>query len=593
MPSPRAWSYLTLLCLIPALTGCPTQPSATETDTGPTTGTQTETSATTTTMDCPVGALGCACTNGGVCDPGLVCAPDKTCAEETSTGEPSTGASSTTTDTTGTTTSDVSTTGPTTPCDPADGQPNLDCIEIDPNQPFCADAGVCGGCTVLSPELGCAQLDPEHPLCNPEDGHCVACTADDATMCTGDTPACDPLTNECTGCFEHSHCPDTACDILAGKCFPSDRIIHIRTGLPADGECTDKVPLGGTVDDPYCNATYAMMHAQKDGATSGWTFKWLPTDAAFYHGSVTALGVNADTPVSYAFVHAGPLLTHEDLELQYHTQFRAVEPVFTVGTNITAYIHNFGIFNQSLQSDVGVGLGCLEGANVFVDDSLIRDARGANIRGIGCNLHLRRTSVYKGRTEGIELDCSMRHCELHLENSFISDHGYVQGDGGGGMVLDNVTVDILYSTILNNNAEPDLNDPTARGDAIHCLGDNVDGTIRNSVIASKQMGNLLSIKCDPNQLAVTTTLLDSEAFKQGNHKTDAEQILGWFKSNGFTGAKLLKSKKEFEDDAAYELVTGQVAAWKKGDPLVDFDGHPRTVVKDGDPDIPGADVHAP
>lgn len=590
MPDNRAWSSVAVLGLASALAGCPPASSSTDSATG--TGTTSGTTGA-STGDCAIGALGCPCTKGGACDPGLVCGPDEICVDPGGTSEPSTGATestttgdpdpstSTTTTTEGTT--DSSSTGPAKPCDPADGQPNFDCMEIDPNRPYCAEAGVCGGCSVLPIEGGCAKLDPEHPICNPEDDRCVACTVDDDSLCTGDKPACDLLTNECTGCYEHSHCPGTACDILKGECFPPDKILYVRVGVPEDGECTENVPLGGTIDNPYCYANLAIAHAQDQGPTSGWTFKFLETNSPYYHGKVLIPGVPANTPVSYAFIHEGSY-SQEDAAFKYHTRIQAPGPVFVVGENVTAYINNFTIFNTALQSDVGVGIGCLPGANVFFYDGFVTDARGPGIRAIGCNIYLKRASVHGGRTEGIDLACAEQHCELHMENSYVTDNGYVEVDGGGGIVAENATLHILYSTILNNNNEPDPNDASARGDAIHCVGDAVDGTIRNSVIASKQMGNFASIKCDPGKLTVTSSLLDSEPFKQNNHKIDSETILGYFDTNTITGEKVFKNfPKDFDTDVLKH------AFWQKGDPRFDFDGEPR-IAKDGEKDFPGADV---
>lgn len=591
MRSPRAWSYVTYLCLASALAGCPATPNASDTATDTATSTQTGTS-TMTTGECPIGSVGCPCTNGGVCDPGLVCAQDKTCVDASGTTEPSTGTSTGTTDVTSSSTDPVSTTGPATPCDPADGQPNLDCMQIDPNQPYCADAGVCGGCTVL-PVEGCAQLDPSKPICNPDNGKCVACTADDDDLCTGDTPACNTATNECEGCYEHSHCPETACDILKRECFPLDKVLYVRNGLAQDGECTEALLQGGTIDDPYCSANHAINHAQnKEGPTSGWTFKFLETNAAFYHGSVTAPSIDDNDvtePVSYAFVHVGPG-TQQDAASYYHSRFQAIEPVFTVGTNIVAYIHNFGLYSLNVQSDGGVGVACLPGSTVWLDDSYIRDARGPGVRSLGCDVYLRRSSIYKGKTEGIELNCEQEHCELHMFNSYISENLYFQGNGGGGIRAENATLDILYSTIIGNNNEVDPNDMTANGDAIHCVGDLVDGQIRNSVIARKQMGNLYSIKCDPAKLSVQNSLIDTDLFVAGNHKKDGESILGFFHENTITGARPINGKKVELDNPDNLDLLATLAVWLNGDPRADFDGEPRAA-KDGESDWVGADVY--
>lgn len=579
MRSPRAWSYLTSLLVAPLLGACPPAPVAQETDSDPSTGTKsTDSSGSATTGECPIGDPGCPCTNGGACNPGLVCAPDQRCVDEDGTTSSATSTDSST-DEVSTTVSDSSTTDEPTECEPENGTLNADCVAIDPDQPYCADTNVCGGCTVLPADNGCALVAPGKPICNPEDGKCVACTGDDDSQCGGETPACNPVTNTCEGCFEHSHCPETACDILARTCFPTDRIIYIRHGTAEDGYCTNNVWQGGTIDAPYCNANQAIDHAQYEGASSGWTFKFLKTEFIdYYHGPVTVNGVGE--PVSYAFVHEEEY-SQELVHYQQHTRLQAADPVFTVGEDVTAYVKNFGLYSVG-QSDYATGVTCLPGGKVFLDDSFVRDARGAGIRAVGCDVHLNRSSVFAGKSEGIELNCADKHCELHMVNSYISGNLFYQGKGGGGITAENAALDIAYSTILANNNEHELMDPMARGDSIHCVGDLVTGTIRNSVIARTQMGNVLSIKCDPETLLVTNSLIDSDLFKVGNQKKDSETIVAAFQDNLLTGARPVYK------NAAAEV--REMAVWVKGDPLVDFDGEPR-VAKEAMGEYAGADVY--
>ncbi|MBZ5716057.1 hypothetical protein [Nannocystis pusilla] len=594
MRSPRAWSYVTYLASALALLGACPPSTATTTDGDPTTDAQTQ--STETAGDCPIGDLGCPCTQGGGCNPGLMCSPDQTCIGDdptTTDGPTSLTSTSSTGGESSTTIEETSTTAPPVPCDPADGNPNPDCMAIDADQPYCSDSLVCGGCTVLPPD-GCAIIDPSTPLCNPEDGKCVECTLDDASLCGGATPACNPATNACEGCFEHSHCPETACDILKRECFPSDRIMYIRHGssqaMPP--HCTDTVPLGGTEEAPYCNANLAIAHAQSEGPSSGWTFKFL--EAAIFnsfHGSITAPSVQVDEPISYAFVHVGEY-SQENASQHQHTQLQSSNPVINIGANITAYVDNFAVYSVA-QSDNGVGVLCQSNSTVFLDDSFIRGTRGAGIRSFGCDLYLRRSSVYSSKTEGVELNCAEQHCELHMVNSYLTDNQHFQGDGGGGIVAENATLDINFSAILGNNAEVDANDPAARGDSIHCIGDNVGGMIRNSVIGRKPMGNMSSIKCDIQMLTVKTSLIDSDEFKDGNSKKAGETILQYFQDNLITGARPIdpdpgdtQEEKDQLDPSDLDL-----AMWEKGDPQVDFDGDPRQA-KHMQPEPVGADVLA-
>lgn len=550
------------------LTACPPTPSETSGDAS--SGGQTDTSS--TTSMCTIGSLNCACTQGGACDPGLVCSVDKVCVDDggnSGSGSTSGTTSGTTGDVSGSSSS--SSTGAPPECDPGVGQPNIDCMELDPERPYCAEAGVCGGCTVLPAGMGCAELDAKKPLCNADDGHCVECTLDNQELCGGNEPACNPNTNACEGCFEHSHCPDSgACDLAARKCFPNDKVLHIRLGLPGQAPCTDKIGQGGTMNNPYCFFDAALAHAQKDGPTSGWVFKFMKTDwTEFYQPAVTIIGF--DSPVSYALIHEPGSPKFGDR----HTRILDGTDLLTVGSNVTAYINNFGLEAINPASDKTYGILCLQGGRVYLDDSYVVGARGPGIRSVGCEVHMRRSAVTQGWTEGVDIVDS----ELHLLNSSITNNTFHVGFNGGGIAASNTKIDILYSTIIGNN-----NELMAGGDSINCRDDLVMGAIRNSVIGRKSMGNNPSIKCNPLNLTVTTSALDSDEFKAGNYKTDGETILSWFLVDKTTGAAVVTK-------AGAPLLQDK-AVWQKGDPWADYEGDPRPG-KVGQYDYAGADVYVP
>lgn len=517
-----------------------------------------------TAAECTIGSLGCPCTQGGACDPGLACSPEKVCVDDGGSGSGD--------DSSGTTAEPASsssgTTAEPTECDPVGGQPSLDCS--DPAKPFCAEAGVCGGCTVLPAEMGCAQLDAGKPFCNPEDGRCVECTAEDDSLCVGNKPACDLDTNACVGCFEHSHCPQSACDLVKRECFPTDKIVHVRLGLPGESQCTLNVGEGGTKENPYCFLQQAIDHAQLEGPTPGWVFKMMKTTWTKFHHPY-AVFKGTQSPVSYALIHEPGDPEAGDR----HTRFVDTVSVMTVGVNVTVFFDNFGIENVN-GSEASNGLQCLENARVFLDDSYIRGARGVNLLSIGCDLDLRRSSVTSGWTEGIQISDG----KLHMRNSYVTNNKFFADLGGGGIVATNTELDILYSTIVGNN-----NELMAGGDSIDCRDDNVTGTIRNSVIGRKSMGNNPSIQCNPLKLEVLNSVLDSDEFKTGNFKIDGETILSMFAVNLNSGAF-----KIIDDEAADQLK--DKAVWQQGDPRRDYDGDPRNAIV-GQVDYAGADVWTP
>lgn len=462
-------------------------------------------------------------------------------------------------------------TGTPTACNPADGQPNLDCMQIDPSQPFCAEAGVCGGCTVLAPADGCMAIDANKPVCNPDDGQCVQCTPTEAGLCGGNKPACNPDSNACEGCFDQSHCPETACDVIARKCFPIDKVLHVRLGLPGQDPCTDKIGQGGSPDAPYCFVSDAIEHARLD-ESSGWTFKFMKTD--FIDAPQPAFDVLETTnPVSYAFIHEPGSM------LEPHTRFVTSGTAVTVGKNVTAYFNNFSFIIVNPQSDQASGVFCQGGARVVLDTSYIWGARGPGIRSFDCEVFLRSSVVWDGWTEGVEIADN----KLHMVNSYISDNRFFVGKGGGGVSAANSALDIVYSTILNNNNEAMLG-----GDSIHCVDDKVVGEVRNSVIARKSMGNnpSISLSCAAGGLKVSSSVIDSEEFKLGNTKLAGEDILDFFLLEKSTGA--YKVSTVINPDAP--SVLHDKAVWQPMDVRIDFDGNSR-MAKAGQSDYAGADVY--
>jgi hypothetical protein len=391
-------------------------------------------------------------------------------------------------------------------------------------------------------------------------------------MCGGDKPACNPDTNQCEGCFMHSHCPESACDLIARKCMPTDRVLYIRLGLPddPDNKCTDAVGSGGAESNPYCFADYAIQHAQKDGFTSGWTFKFLKTNwGMFPHPGIVLPGDGSD--LRYAFVHEPASYIGES-----HMAFRDGGVLFNAGMGVTAYVDNFLMEAVSPPGDAA-GVQCQQSGRVFLDRSYIIGARGPGVKSIGCEVWLRSSTVHKGWTEGIDITDG----KLHLINSYVTLNQHFMSKGGGGIAASSSSLDILYSSILDNNNELMLG-----GDSITCRDEQVVGVIRNSVIGRAPMGNNPSIACGATNLTVENSVHDSDEFKTGNTKLAGETILGFFEPNTTTGAYPLKDPAK--DDAGVKTLRDK-AIWKKGDPRVDFDGDARNT-KVGQTDFAGADV---
>ncbi len=574
-----AWTSLLLAGCVPGPAATTESASQAETTIVDLTGSAS------TAAECPIGMAGCACTGGGACDPGLSCNAEKVCeldGSESTTAQTSTGGSSTsssTGDTVADTGTSSSTTGPAIECTPtADTLESEECKALDPNRPFCDGDGACVGCGLVSKNACMTATDGVRPICLPG-GACGQCDSPNAValgQCTETAPHCDLDTNACAGCFEHSECPETACDIKARKCFSPDKIVYVRRGPTPASPCTGTPGAGGTMLKPYCDIETAIAGVNLNGASSGHTFYVMPSDDPTDHGPVLIPAGGIDVPVSYAFVHApgGPF--------DPHTRFFGDGPMIVVPTNVTLYVVNFSILlSNDAFLDSAVGVDCQYMSSVWLDDTRILYARGVGVRGNDCQVHLRRTTVSFGSTEGVDI----KGGSLHAVNSFITENSYTAKYGGGGLRLRSgvtgaPTVDLVYSTLANNANEP----LKGLGDTINCEGP-ATVNIRNSILGRKPGTGNSGVVCPDATINVSNSAVDGDFAQGGNTKYAAEDIVNkYLKSVPLTGA--YRVVPEFVDkfDA--------VGQWQLGDPHFDYDRESRNATPDG-PDFAGADVYVP
>jgi hypothetical protein len=571
---PPVRSRLAVVALL-LLVACPGPGVSTSDDSQSDTATQNTSESTGTTQGCSIGSEGCSCTSGGACDQGLVCNLElKLCEADASTSgtgtTTGTGETSTGTDTGSTGTGE--TLGPACTAT-GDGKESPACVSVDPTRPFCVD-DTCVACGALPADACMLGTGGQRPLCL-ESGACGQCntaTAVEEGQCTAESPHCNLDTNMCEGCFEHSECPATACKIAARKCFPPDNIIYVRQGSPKL-PCSDKPGMGGGKDKPYCDFELATAAAQLEGFNSDYTFIALGNEDALGEGMSAVNIAGGDGSPSYAFVHEIGGLYDK------HTQFVGIGPMITVPSKITLYIKNFGVVVKGGVGDSSVGVSC-SGGEVWLDDSRVLNGRGPNIRSTDCDIHLRRTSVAFGQTEGVDLNGG----SLRAVNSFISSNSAKDGFGGGGLHLRNgATIDMLYSTIADNSNEPNK----GLGDSIHC---DAPSTIklRNSILARRPIGANSSIACPGSSINITWSAVDSKlALDEGNNnlKKAAEDLLMGLVLDNNTGVFRVNS-----DGDLYKSFY-QTAQWRTGDPHFDFDMSERNTV-DAGLDYAGADVLA-
>ena len=477
---------------------------------------QSDTGSGATTDDaCPRGSEYCECLDGGVCEPGLICASQIcTKVEVTTTSAGETGDPSSTTDALG-------------ECQPgAAGVVDATCAERDPSRPYCSHAGGCVDCTGLS------SCGPLLPACDPSSGLCVECVPGDAAACTGDTPVCDAATRTCVACTAHDQCPASACDLFTGACFPADSVFWLNR---YDPNCKPGI---GSEDEPFC----ALADAAAAIAAAG-----QPATLKIHQGS-----------------YSGPLVVAAKQELAL--------------LNVDAPL--------GLVVLAGGGAALLElksGAKVIADGLTLRaNPAGSGVVATNADLWLDRCEVSDNQATGLSLTATVAEFHrgvvtnngqrgvdvaggaLRLVNTFVTVNG--KAEKGGGLVAhDLAAVDVLYSTLIANEA--------AAGFAANLRCDEGQGwkvAVRNSVVVAKG-GD--SLDCPAT---ISTSALDRDPAGDGNLSLDFDALASYFTIKG--GVYAAK--------AGTALAT--VARWSLGDPATDFEGDPRPE-SDGASDYAGAD----
>ncbi len=464
---------------------------------------------------CPIGSVNCPCTAGLSCDPGLICASQQ-CVPSgvtTSMDETSTGA-----------TSDADTT--TGPACNAGGVGSVD-VACPPEQPYCV-AGSCVDCGSLE----CDAVSPSLPFCDPGTGLCAAC------LCTDAKPVCDPAAHTCNKCDAHTDCPDSACDLDTGACLPAAATLWVGgVGCDDKGDGVKAAPLCG-LDEAFARI--------KNGAATSVALR-VKGDAYTIAGS---LHVPAGRVV--ALVVADDLTSGTAIQIDSPTS-----PTVVVDPQGRLLLDGVEIEQSS-----GDGLGCTQGG-MWLDRLTISGAAKRGLSLAGCTVTMRRSVLVGNTTAGAEVVGG----KLRVENSFISSNGNFEVPGGGVYLGDGASLEVLYTTFVDNIA--------AAGNPFSVACETAKETVelRNSVAINKGLNTLCEgaivettawTTSDPqnNNIAVDFGSLDM-------YLAEDAKVLGVYRA--IPGSKL---------DA--------LAMWKDGDPRVDFDGDARPS-GDNSPDFAGAD----
>lgn len=233
----------------------------------------------------------------------------------------------------------------------------------DPHAPFCAMIqGTCVGCEAMpDPDAACARRDHTQPLC--VGGTCVQCTPASAAECDALGLVCDPEAHVCTACVEHEQCGSGACELVEGRCFPSDAVVlevdDAGAGLPSVGAAVAAIPDGGV--------GIIRIHARPGGAA------YLGTPVIDGGKTIALLAADGGSPSLRGAFAGNPALRVD-------------------GGETTVYLDRLVLRG----TDDGRGL-VVDGGTAWVDRSRIVQNEGGGVLAVaGASLTLRTSFVGGG-----------------------------------------------------------------------------------------------------------------------------------------------------------------------------------------------------
>lgn len=477
------------------------------------------------TSSCIAGEEGCPCLDGGLCESGLLCA-SKMCVPGGDTTDDTTTSESTSTTGGTTTTTSVGTTGGD--CSPADGSENELCVAMNPDAPYCSQSGTCVDCTGLA-----ACLDP-NPACDPLSGLCVECRPGDSVACTGTTPVCDGATNTCVPCTTHEGCPASACNMLTGECFDEGVVLWVDAGDPG---CSAS---GGSKREPLCSLKDAMIQVVEIGGGGPAVVR---IHKGVYEGPVVLPGGKLVAIVS-ADPGAGVTITGNAPSL------------LSVPAGATLIADGLEIAGNN----GGVGVEVING-QLWLDRTKIHGNKSLGIEtALATNARVRTTLITGNSGGGIRIGGGV----LRVENSYVTKNGSASSFDGGITVTGGGEIEVVYSSIIGNQAI--LGDPAS----LVC-SDAGPVIVRNSVIVAEDNE---SIACDAT---INYSAVDVFPGPMSTNMMLMSDSLGSY---------FIELGGVYQAKPGTQLST--VAKWIAGDPGGDFDGDPRPLAEG--PDYAGADV---
>jgi hypothetical protein len=426
----------------------------------------------------------------------------------------------------------------------------LGCAEFDAARPQCDAGGECVACVVDDHCDAPLRCDPAQKICvtcvddvhcgdtlTCVDGQCVGCTAE--APCPALQPICDMATQTCRSCRSHDECPDTACELDVGTCFPPLQTgrWYVDPGFPCGED--DKCVLGNSC----CSVEQALARVAAD-------------------------------PTAYHVIYVKPGVQTRPVRLTVPGKRVAVlgEPdvvftvpkagaVFGVGDDVGLQHLDSKLYVSRLNVTEGQATtvaGCVEAGHLWLDEVGVFAVPSEILSADHCPLTVRRSS-FRATGAGI---FSNAGGIVHLENSIVGETmtgAPLQSTSGGRL-------DLLYTTVVDKGA--------GGIGLLNCLSP-ASVTIRNSILVG--VGG--EIQCPDAELTIADTVTTADGLGGAN----------------ITEIGLDDLASVFADYAGgdYHLGLGAArldhsAVWQPSDPPIDIDGDGRPMTA-GAPDFAGAD----
>ncbi|MBZ5716056.1 hypothetical protein [Nannocystis pusilla] len=381
--------------------------------------------------------------------------------------EPTTTTETTTTTTAGPTTEPVDTTTETstTEAPPTTMMATCDADVLDDpacGEQYCVAENQCGWCTSLPADKTCADVDEATPACDQQSGKCVQCTKDAPQACSGSTPVCDDETNTCVPCTEHSQCPNSACDIQEGECFPEEPefIFYVQGSL---SDCQNKD--GKSAQTAFCALADVQLNETKT------TIRLLP-------GATSPLSLTVPDGKAVALVREGmqpPEINGEAIG----------GPTLVVSPGARLYVSGIKL---RFSTPTGYMVRCAAGS--FYAHDTTWEGNGMHgskaLEASSCKTFIHRSRIVRCGA-GIQASSG----ELLVENSFIMQNGV--GGFSAFNLLNDVKARITYSTIGLNKVINGVS-------TFACMGSGQNIVVRNSAVVG--LAPLTSCKEEMGQTLV-------------------------------------------------------------------------------------------